>query len=279
MRIWTWIPLITMSLLATLGAMPRTAAAQYVGISSFAAMSQRFPCEAFLATSDFSSRPAMSVLWGTFGDDPTCLSRFTSRYHDKPHLVQFHFSNESCRRNGNCEFGELRPDLNRREYSAALERKDPALLGTIRDRIKNIRAVAESIRNPNTYLVISAGLEDNYTPAAFVALVEELQREWPYLIVRSGSTFVTFPREQHGLNAACGNTTIVANVDGGVGRLKDEQRFLRRNAGRCLATFLWHSKLQGRGPGNRWIPPSQRIFNWNASDVIRNGRLLHEATK
>lgn len=242
-------------------------------------MSARFPCEAYLATSDFSARPATSVLWGTFGDDPTCLSRFTSRYHDKPHLVQFHFSNESCRRNGNCEFGELRPDLNRREYSAALERKDPALLGAIRDRIKNIRAVAEASRNANTYLVLSTGLEDNYTSAAFVALVEELQREWPYLIARTGSRWNTFPREQHGLNAVCGNTTIIANVDGGVGRRSEERRFLRRNEGRCLATFLWHSKLQGRGPGNRWIPPNQRIFNWNASDVIQSGRLLQEATQ
>lgn len=272
---WDRIILTTMSLLL-IGA-PLPVDAQFVGVSSLAAMSPRFPCEAFLATSDFSRRPAMVILWGTFGDDLTCAARFTERYKDKPHFIEIHFSNETCRRNGNCAAGELRPDLNRTAYSKALERRDPSVLLAVHDRVRNIRAGVEAIRNANTFLALSSGLEDNYSAAGFIALVQELQPEWPYLIVRSGSRFLTFPTERHGLGAKCGGTTIIANVDGGRGSRAQERKFLRVNAGACLASFLWRAEQQGR-IRNRWSPPASRDFIWTASDVIEQGAMLSEAT-
>jgi len=277
MVFWIRTALTTMSLLL-LGATGTTpAVAQYAGVSSFAATSPRFPCDAFLATADFAQRPAMAILWGTFGDDLTCTARFTERYKDKPHLLEIHFSNETCRRNHNCADGELFGSMSVSEYSKALERSDPAVLSAIRDRIRNIRHSAEAIRNDHTYLVLSAGLEDNYTARAFVVLAGELAKEWPYLIVRSGSKFATYPRESHGLGARCGGTTIVANVDGDRGSRRTEQSFLKRNAGVCLAAFLWRADHQGR-PNNRWMPPNQRQFIWTAKDVSEIGAMLFEAT-
>lgn len=254
--------------------------AQFVGVSSFAALSPSFPCEAFLATSDFSRRPAMTVLYGTFGDDWSCVSRFIDRYRDKPHLLQVHFSNETCRRNRNCRSGEMRGDLSVAQYSRAIEGGDPAILREIRDRIRDIRAVVEILRGRETYLVLSAGLEDDYTPGAFSRLVRELEKEWPYLIVRSGSKFSTFPRERHGLGARCEGSVLVANVDGAVAGYFTQRKFALANKDDCLATFLWDKDHQGRGRRNSSkVDPKLRVFEWTPEDVVSYGAILEEATR
>lgn len=255
--------------------------AEYRGISAFAAMNPRFPCEALLATTDFSPRPAISVLYATFGLDHTCLHRFMLRYHDKPHLVQIHFTNEVCRRNRNCEsYDTLRPDLSVKEYNRALEQMDTHTQIAISLRLFFLRSAIEAAVNENTRIILSAGLEDNYSSRAFENLVDLFARNgWPYEVSRNrhtgGKSFRGAQlQEFHSAKGKPGKMPCIANEDGNYGQTKnDSKKFLKRYR-KCDAVFLWRERHQGRSKGGKRVPPRDREFIYTVQDVVDLGGLL-----
>lgn len=258
------------------------AQAQFVGVSAFAALSPKYPCEALLATTDFSGRPAIAVLDGTFGDDWSCVARFIERNAWRPHLVQIHLSNETCRRNRTCADGELFPQFDQHQWSRILEQRNPYALQAIADRLMNLRAVASSLASPNTTLILSTGLEDNFTDRAFAELYPFIVARWPGPVVRSGHSTPGVLRELHGAGAKCSGNSVVANEDGAVMSLRDSDRFLQNNKS-CLASFVWRAEHQGRKVKRGRVthsttPPKTRPLSFTATDVSQLGSLLFKHT-
>lgn len=252
----------------------------YSGVSCFAMMAPQFPFEAFLATSDFAPQPTLAVLWGTFGDStPLSTARFkqfTDRYFNKPHMIECHWLNNTGIRNKKMFEGEPFPQHTIASLNAALERNDPPTLATITTRIQEIKAVMEVVRNPNTYLVMTTGLEDDYTSKAFQNIVAEITKTWPYFLIRSGAAFGTFPREAHGQSATAGGSVVFVNEDGYVSTLAQSKQFVDRNK-HAMCTLLWRPAHQGRDPVTNAFPPGSprnRTFIWTAEDVVSLGLLL-----
>lgn len=247
----------------------------FTGVSGFAAMHPAFPCDRYLAVTNRSPRPAMSALWGTFGGETSCIVRFLQSNAHRPHLLQIHLSNETCRRNRNCQVGELFPDLTVKEYSAALERGDLAVYAQIAHRLWEIRNLAELTKNPNTTLVLDTGLEADYTQAAYEHLRYFVGLYWPYLISNSGRTRTVDGDldENHGTRARCKGGTLIVNEDGSKPSLKDSRNFLRQNRN-CFARLLWRNEHQGRGRSGKWTPPITRNFVITDRDIRDLGNLL-----
>lgn len=267
----------------------------YSGSSAFAAMAPDcgdnvynpdgtpragcFPCNAFLATMDFASKPGMNVLWSTFGESLECMDRFLKRYSPKPHLLLVHALNNTCIRNHNCAEGELFIGHTVSSLNKALEANDPDTIAQLRHRIQSIRMVLEALwnKNPNTYLMLSTGLEDNYSPKAFLVVLGTIQKDWPYAVIRSGASFGSVPREAHGTAARCSGSShiISTNIDGDIASNTQAAKFLSSNKN-CFNRQLWYPAHQGRNPVDNSIPapPRQRTFIWTAADVVKEGNLL-----
>lgn len=261
--------------------LPGDSWAEYRGVSAFAAMNPRFPCDALLATTDFAKKPAISVLYETFGLDHTCLHRFMQRYHDKPHIVQIHFSNEVCRRNKNCLATDtLHPELSVKNHNRLLERMSIETQIEISLRLFFLRSSLEGAINGNTRVILGAGLEDNYSSRAFENLVRQfIANGWPYEISRNrhagGKSFrnVQF-QEFHSAKGKPGRLACIANEDGNYGQTaKKSQKFLSRYR-KCTAVFLWREAHQGRAKGQPRLPARERDFIYTAADVVELGGLL-----
>lgn len=265
------------ALIILLSAQPAQAE-QYRGVSAFAAMHPGYPCAALLATTDAAKQPAVSVLFGTFGYDLSCLARFAERYRDKPHLIQIHFSNEVCRRNGNC-IDEFFQGLSVNAYNKKLEAMDGDTQVAISLRTFFIVSSVLSLANENTQVVLGAGLEDNYSSAAFENLARQLAKTWPWHLSRNRHTGGrslkgVIAEEFHSAKGKPGSILCIANEDGNYGQsVKDSQAFFRRYA-RCAAVFAWREEHQGRSEGGKRIPPKDREFTYTAKDVVELRKVI-----
>lgn len=255
----------------------------YSGVSAYAAMNPRFPQDALFATLDAAPNPALTVLWGTFADatpaNTAIFHRFTARYANKPHLIEIHPINNTAIRNKKQYEGEPFPQFDINKLNKALENKDSHTMLTVAARIQEIRIVMEACRNPNTFLMLSTGLEDNYTTKAFKNIYAEIVKHWPYFIVRSGSPFGA--TEAHG-TAKLGGSVCVVNVDGKVLSYKETAKWMQANKPAAQrmnfsARFPWYPQHQGRDPRTNAFPPGSprnRTFTYTAQDVNENRAIL-----
>lgn len=246
-------------------------ASEFTGLAAFAAMNPRFPCDAYLRSQSSAPRPGMVVVWGTFGYDATCVARFIERFSDRPHLLQIHLSNEVCRRNKRCKEFEVRPHWNIRRYNQALDSKDSQLFAELTARVQFIRHFVETLQTSNTTVVLSAGLEDNYSISAFRNLLELLRAEWPGLISRNplrpesgrlGADFI----EAHLLDYDFNGEPCIATQDGVLGSFRHSEQFIRNFSNQCFATFLWRAETQGAAQ-RVWTPPLKRKFRLGERQV------------
>lgn len=270
--------LLLLFLVVAPGAYAADVPERFLGVSAFAMMHPAYKCDALLATLDFSPRPFTAVLYETFGNDPTCIARFTARYFDKPHKLEIHFLNGPCMRNHNCvdeTFGTMSVGaLNRR-----LERMDGDMQMRIALRMFAIRSLADAVKNENTHLVLSPGLEDNYTDEAYRNLLVEIRKMWPEDIVRNPckggrSLQGANGKEYHSTNSHVENVACIANEDGNYNQtVKKSAKFIKHYK-RC-DVLLWRGKHQGRT--SEMIPrtdPKKRKFIYTAKDVVELGGLL-----
>lgn len=249
-----------------------TSTAQYVGLSSYAAMSPNFPCDKFLAIQSCAKYPAMTVLWGAFGNDTTCIQRFLTTFKDRPHLLEVHFSNESGR------FTGLGPDflpwMSVRDYNWNLENWNNVAYQAIEDRLTEIINLYSTYGTLNTQSMLSTGLEDRFTSQAHFNLAYFIKRRWPWLLVRSTvlpdrsiipGEFV----ERHGSKYSCTGGFWVLNQDSSTNPSKTTNtQFLRRNTPNlCLGLFFWNSKHQGRIGSYKRLPLTGRTFIIPDGDV------------
>lgn len=245
---------------------PPTTTLSYLGLSAFSALSPNFPCDEYLKELNKSPRPIMSVLWGTFGDDLTCIAKFIEENHDRDHAVEIHFSNERCRAWGRCFEGEVFPDLDTDEYNELLSDGGSLAYNVLIGRAFEITLTANTLGNFNTKWFLSTGLEDSYSPKAYEYLYNVLKSIWPYGFIRTPlkdgfhHEFV----ERHSLSAECTEETFASND--GVGIAPGEVEFYRENHSDCKGTILWTCGLQGIC--GEFVSPRDRTFELSSDDVL-----------
>jgi len=252
----------------------------YVGLSTFAAMNPRFPCERFLAIVEKAQYPAMAVLWkSSFGHDPGCILKFIERFKDRDHLIEIHLTNEVCRRNGNCEQADFFPQFNVKQWNAILEERNPIAFQAIAERVMDVHQFMLFAGTEKTQVMLSLGLEDNFSPGAYSVLSNFVRERWPWLLIRNPlgnkPIGVALFRERHGTKARVRGSTRVLNEDGSNPTLKQSRRFLRENRA-AFALFLWRKEHQGRRTPthNAEIPRAGRDFHISLKDVKELGGLM-----
>lgn len=246
----------------------------FVGFSSFAALSPKFPCSKFLRIANKAEHPAMAVLHGTFGANYDCVNRFIEENRDRPHLVEVHLLNGACRRANRCYEGEIYPRTSVAEFNRKLEARDRDLLSKIIDRVVVVFLALNA--NDKTTLVMTTGLEDNYSREAFEVMYETIARRWHFEIIRSpvgSSCSSSLPDcESHGVFPD--RRARIQNQDGDDLPLQDDRRWLDSClSGASLSCFLWSGRAQGIF-GPVFTKPRRRIFEITNRDILEYGRLV-----
>ena len=141
----------------------------FIGFSSFAAMNSKYPCSRFLNISKSYSKPAMTVLLSTFGRNTECIKRFLNQNINKPHLLQIHLTNETCRRaKGRCTRDEIKPLWGVDKYNQELSRGNKELKKAIQNRVRFVERNIIPLTNSRTTLMLTTGLEDNFSEKAYL---------------------------------------------------------------------------------------------------------------
>ncbi len=265
-----------------------------VGVAYFSILSPHFPCAQALSVFETGAEPALATLWGTFGEDTSCLAKWFETAPTKRHILEIHPWNGPCIRNKRCEPHELGAGLSAKEFNRKVEQGDEQLLRTITERIREIKTSVEKLARPSDELILSTGLEDNYSPAAFEKILRLVKENWPYKIVRNpvgdlrnrgyaGADYI----ELHGPKPAFGpNDRCIANLDGTDINFPHRQgtdpqpiswreagEYVQRYSKKCRLTFVWSGAWQGLF-GKSFQPPSARSFKVEEADITRVKELL-----
>jgi len=264
----------------------------YLGLALYAATNSRFPCDQALDSLQDVQKPALSILWGTFGNSQSCVSKFLSRFKDRTHLLQIHFSNETCRFNQRCSNDELFPKIGWHAYGRKLQLMDEETKAVIQARTQTILDTLIPLINDNTKLVLSIGLEDLYFGTAATNLTAAIKEIWPYEVSRNPKframniDYIDY-QELHGVqqNFAKNPVKCIVNQDGidadlGAGaKLKNAvtkaqiRSWIKKWRASCDAVFLWRAEWQGVSE-KYFVKPPRRNFRFPDNDVTTIQSLL-----
>lgn len=259
----------------------------FLGIATYAAMNPKFPCGKAIRALRRGGGDAIQVLYGTFGQDFSCLNRFTQIFHGIPHLVSIHLSNEVCRRNRTCAKNELSYRIHKSKYSKLLERGNIKILESYAQRVDSTLSKLE--RNDNTILLFTTGLEDNYSTKAYKKLSSFLKNKYesekilfsrsPMRRISTNGDITQFHGPRLGMAKPI-DLRRVYNLDSvhllGYGGLNEKQtlQWLNSHKG-AFARFIWAARWQGyKRP---FVPPLKRTFKFTSFDDKVIPRLLKKA--
>lgn len=241
---------------------------QFKGFSAYAALNSKFPCGQLLRITKCSNRPAIAVLINTFGTDFACVNRFIQESYPKPHFIEFHLTNETCRWKGKCLKEEILHKASYKTINRLIEAKDPRFIDPFIERIELVLSSVE--KTDQTRLAISLGLEDRYSTKAAKTLYHIARANWPYKIIRSpllgGNWVGPMLEELHSEPFSFGNKAkCVYNPDGvelSHKRLSSDFNRFRS----CFSRFLWTHASQGL-TGPAWVHPFTRTFKVSDREV------------
>lgn len=262
----------------------------WMGISAYAAMSERYPCQRLMRASYRSKHPAISVLWRSFGESTACMEWFMNLNRHRPHLLQIHITNEVCRRNRRCFDGEFLPQLSVAALNQRLLSRDAAVLSLLAERVRSIVRFIARAANSNTVVVLGTGLEDNFSflvgdvvnQDAYLAVYDTVRSEWPGLISRNAEKEWSAPtieepaelNEVHDDYASEGFPNVIANEDAVSANKDDSIKFIEIYNG-SFAIFLWRAGQQGAGQ-RKWQPPRKRQYKFPIREEVEFGKLLEK---
>lgn len=266
--------------------------AQFVGLSTFSAPSEEFPCERVIETINHSRYPAMSILWGPFGDSLQCVRRFLESNSNRAHLLQVHVQNGVCRRNGRCTERDFLPghsvedlDSGIRSELNFLSSSNPlpqnAIIPSYAALIAKIRASIEPIANQNTIMVLGDDLETRQSHVTNQVFHDVIRLVWPWVHVSSHNRKLFGPvglnlLEKHGGSPGFRDGLCIANNDGTKLSKNKARRFVQKYSRRCVATFVWLGSLQGRS--GAWKPYDQRDYILSDEDKAWYSAVFAETT-
>jgi hypothetical protein len=255
----------------------------FVGFSSFAAMNKKYPCSNFINISKSYSKPAMSVLLSTFGTNTDCIKRFLSAHADKPHLLQVHLTNETCRRaKGRCTQDEIKPTWGADKYNKELERGNRELKTAIQNRVRFVERNIIPLTNSKTTLMLTTGLEDNFSDKAYLNVQLWIKQAGyrGYLVRNPLADFCSRTRgahlcELHSVFSYWAGVPCVFNIDGNNLSPREQLEQLRKFRF-CHALFFWEPVSQGREFGQPFTPPKSRSFNLPTGTVNEYKKTLNQ---
>lgn len=259
--------------------------AQPVGISAFQLLSKNWTtiqCKKLTYYLETLPEPAASVLWGSFGNDFSCL-RFLlkiAKKSQKHWWVQIHLSNEAGRRNKRLTNLDLLSKLSVLEYNQALESEDLIVKNAIAKRVREIRHIAD--KNPHIIWNLSLGLESNFTRKAAKKIYKIVKKEWPYEISYSSiynDKLNGAVRELHGYNSTkklggncirngdgTGIVDLESNKFRGSYSVRKIARWYRRCRKSSCVCLFWANRWQGIS-FKKFVEPHRRNFIFNDEDI------------
>ncbi len=259
---------------------PVSAAPHQRGIAFFSLLSPQFPCDDALKIFDSTPLPALAILWGTFGTDTACLKKWFAMFPSSQHTLEVHLFNGPCLRNNRCEASEFGAGLTPRELNSLIESRDAKILNNLSERIDAIKVAIEKLARPSDELILSTGLEDNFTPKAYQIVATLVKERWPYSIVRNpvgnlrekGSTGADYIELHGSAPNFAADALCIANLDGtdismphrmGIPprpiSWEEAQLFVRKYEQQCRVTFLWAGEWQGLIRGEFAVPSKRRL--------------------
>lgn len=266
------------------------------GVAYLAAQHKEFPYRRALRVFDGVQRPAIAVLYRTFGDSKKTLKHFIEQNNDRHHLIQFYLLNGVCQRKGNCKRGELKKRWSHTRWNKRLERGGFLLKRSFQARVRDLKELCQRISSPNTHIKLCVCLEDNYTTAAARRAIGWASAIWPCPLIRnpvghnsSQSNAGAGAIEKHGKNPNFNfHNKFIWNMDGTdidfAHRSPTVQPFmgeteimnhLNRYNGKAEACYLWSGLHQGlTGDSGGAPPPRQRIPSVPMLDVHAMNRWL-----
>lgn len=220
-------------------------------------MSPKFPCKKVLDLYKNVQKPVMNPLYGTFGTDVRCINSFIDRFRGRSHMVLIYLVNGSCRRMRRCDRGEIYPKASVARFNILLERKNSILGHKIKKRVERIRR--DIVLAPRTKVVLSMGLEDEYSTKAYNSLKTWINETWPAPYSRNPLRNPNRIRwsflESHGMRPSSG-----AKVCTNDGIDLDSRSIItyKRASRHCQVRIFWDKFLQGRD--GRFVVPYRRTF-------------------
>jgi len=249
----------------------------YTGMSCYPCMSDNFqgePCDKWLDIQRIPDAVASSVLWNSFGNNPSCIYRFFNESIDRDadFAFQTQLSNEVGRKNRRLGPSDLFPELNIAQYNALLEMMPPNARAKIQSLVLDILAFLQPYRGKGRF-ILSTGLEEQFTPKAQNNIIEAIKEVWPYEIATYSDIYPNTLIELHGYGTSQRNA--IQNGDGididfsplgrsgvsffgqppaSMSHVMDWLRECRANRNICL---LWEREHQGVEVG-KFIPTLER---------------------
>lgn len=148
-----------------------------VGGSFLASMHKSFPCEkAVRFYSKLGDSAAHHTLWGTFGKERDCLRTLFHLHSPSSIELIIYFSNEVCRRKGNCSRLDFLPRLSVKRYNKKLRRLRPRFEKVLARRALEILSFCEREASPEDGCKIVAGLESQFEKRALKRLIGVFKR-------------------------------------------------------------------------------------------------------
>lgn len=274
----------------------QNASSNVLGQAYYAIENKTFPCEKALKAYEGVKKPTLMFLYGTFGDDLSCVEKFI-KMNKKDKQVYIHFSNECCRRNKTCKKGELLKNVSVNDLNKRLEKKDKNTLKKYENRMDEILLFIDKIQkeNPNTTWYISTGLEDNYTLKAKKIVYNKL-REFKKKSKNSdkitiyvnplNSECIINKCEIHNKNLGRNNHWVylpdgycVKPFDAcnyNVFTEAEQNKKINEQLKNKNSYFVWWSEQQGRygEPASLAKPPRKRIIKISDKQIQEANKLL-----
>lgn len=258
------------------------------GASFLALLHPEFPCRTALQTFRGVPERNLEILWGTFGNSLKCLERWAN--NEIPKTLIVHFSNESCRRLNRCREGEFLPHLTPIQYDRVLRNPSFSIKRLIARRGKRITEALNSLPGTNLRVLLSLGLESDFSLPAAQSLATILQGVTGYEIVHNplDSNRVLFDsvHELHDPRKSCSTGSIFVND--GTDLSFPHRRSIDRNAlsisglraiwdrnerTGCAFQFAWWARSQGRGT-TEFLDPRSRDFRFSREDALVINKLI-----
>lgn len=238
-------------------------AVPYRGFSSYAAMGDNYQplvCDDFLAISAGAKKPAMAVLYGSFGYNWGCVDRFLAKFADRPHVIEVILKNHTCTRPPRkCYAGDTK--------------------GTIRDRALVVKKHLDPLVNKNTTVIVVPELEYDNGGKEEVAEACMLKSLTGYKVARSSTRRIkrdscTDFIELHAKGYSSPAKPCIWNGDGLVNRTAMLKQYDYWNK-RCSVVFVWTGEGQGLYESDRgFVKPTLRYPYIYLDEVSAYRKLL-----
>lgn len=228
---------------------------KFFGLTILAAMHPNFPCRAALDSLSRVRHPAIEILLGTFGEDFTCVEKFSKRF-GKRAAIFIHPYNNTCYR------------FPRRCYREDIPPATYFRLGKLMQRFRELRATY------GVRLYLSLGLEDGYSLRVARLIQKRFREDFPEIPTYRNSLSHDYRGalfgERHGDGMCRGGKEKAVSLDGTKLSERSFVEFPRKAfASGCRAVFLWAADWQGKfRRGRKFERPTTRHFVFGSKDQV-----------